>query len=194
MSTAFVTSLAVPRAGILDLFASLLLARAVDECSEAGPGENNLKLVQAFLQATSLTDLVDRPYRAQQRANFMPSASVREQRTQLELEQHASKVRQGVEAMARGFVLRARARLKAVVQDQSLAPRRRPVPDPAGDLRRLARPGPQARAPPSSPTCAGPPAPPEPLKGTVSREKLAEWRDATAKEAWTSAWQSNSAV
>lgn len=194
MSTAFVTSLTVPRTGILDLFTSLLLARAIDVCSKAEPGENNLKLVQAFIKDTGLTDLVDRPYRAQQRANFMPSASVREQRTQLELEQHASKVRQEVEAMARNFVLRARAGLEAVARDPSLAPRH---VDPFRAQRAIFGGGPAGPAGPNPSVVAylrRTPRPPEPLKGKVRKDDLAKWRAATAAEAWTSAWLSQSAV
>jgi len=186
MSTAFVASLAVPRAGILDLFTSLLLTRAIDACSQAQPGENNLKLAQAFLKATSLTDLVDRPYLAQQRANFMPSAAVRRQRTQLELEDHAAKVRQAVEPMAQGFA--PGTGLEAVVRDQSLAPRH---VDPFRAQRAIFGGGP---GPSVVVYLRRTPRPPEPLKGNEKREKLAEWRDATAREAWTSAWQSKSAV
>jgi hypothetical protein len=192
MSTAFVTSLTVPRTEILDLFTSLLLVRAIGACSKARPGENNLKLVQAFLKATRLTDLVDRPYRAQQRANFMPSASVREQRTQLELEQHASKVRQEVEAMAHGFT--PRAGLEAVARDQSLAPRH---VDPFR-AQRVIFGGAPALLDGSNPSVVAylrrTPRPPEPLKGKTRKDDLAKWRAAAAAEAWTSAWLSQSAV
>jgi len=192
MSTAFVASLAVPRAGIVDLFTSLLITRAVNACSAPQADENNLPLTQAFLRATGLTRLVERPYLAQQRANFMPSAAIREQRTQLELEDHAAKVRREVETMAQGFV--PRAGLEAIVRDQSL---------PAGHvspfraLRAIFGTGPAGSAGTGSSVVAflrRTAKPPEPRRGKTSKDELAKWRDASAKEAWTTAWQNKSAV
>lgn len=192
MSTAFVTSLTVPRDAIVDLFAARLLAKAIDECSQPRPDEDNVPLAKAFLQATALTDLVDRPYLARQHANLMPSAKLRRQAGVAELAAHRDLVRQKAEKMARDFD--QSAGLTAVARDPSPGP---VLVDPFRAQRAILGDG-----SPVAPSGVNRsvayylrqiPAPSAPLTGKEKGQQLAKWRADEAKQAWPAAWQDQSA-
>jgi hypothetical protein len=189
MSSAYVTSLTVPRAGIVELFTTLLLAKAIDDCPRRPQGEDNAPLYKAYLEATGLTRLVTRPPLAQQHAGFLPSASQRGQRATAELEHHKTLVREAVAMMAEAFV--PRDGLEAVGQDRSLVNRH---VDPFRAERAIFG-GAGASASMSAVTfLRRTPSPPTPLTGKEKREQLAKWREFATQEAWTAAWQDLSAV
>jgi hypothetical protein len=192
MSTAFVTSLTVPRDAIVELFAARLLAKAVGECAQPRPGEDNVPLAQAFLQATALDELVTRPYLAKQHASFMPSAKLRRQADLAELAGHKAMVREAAAKMARGFD--PTVGLAAVARDRLLAPMHI---DPFRAERAILGDG-------SLATSSGVnrsvvyylrqiSTPPAPLTGKEKGQQLAKWRTDEAEQAWPAAWQDQSA-
>ena len=104
MSTASVASLSVPREEILDIVGAHLLAEAVQAADETLPGEDNARLVRAFLAHTGLSDLEDTPNHARGVAGSAPvgrgrAQALREEARQLE---HSLR-REHVPAMARDF-------------------------------------------------------------------------------------------
>jgi hypothetical protein len=191
MSSAFVTSLTVPRAGIVELFTTLLLATAIDDCSRPEPGEDSGPLYKAFLEATGLTRLVTRPYLGQQHGSFLPGASQRGQRAMAEVEHHKTLVQAEVTKMARGFI--PRDGLEAAVRDRSAAHRH--VSPFQVERAIFGGAGAAAGASLSAVTFLRRiPVPPAPLTGKEKREHLAKWRESAAQEAWTTAWQDQSGV
>jgi Tubulin like len=181
MSTAFVTSLAVPRTGITELFTKCLLAEVIGACAKPRQ-EENLPLVQAFIKKTGLTNLVDRPYLAKKRASFAPGA-MRGVRSQQELEQHTAAVQKTVLDMVHDFA--PRIGLEAVVRDQSQAAG---SVDPFRARRVIFGSGGGSTTISVVTYLRRTPRPVKELKAKPSKEELAEWRKATAEEAWTSAW------
>jgi hypothetical protein len=103
ISTAFVTSLAVPRNGIIELFTKLLIAKAIRAWSKPRPDEDNTPLRDAFLQATNILSLKERPYRAERRADGIRSRRFRGERANEEIKTHSEEVRGEVATMASGF-------------------------------------------------------------------------------------------
>ena len=104
MSTAAVASLSVPRGEILDTVGAHLLSEAVQAAGDGLPGEENARLVRAFLAHTGLADLEDTPNHARGVAGTAPAGrgraqALREEARQLE---HTLR-REHVPAMARDF-------------------------------------------------------------------------------------------
>lgn len=84
-STAAVASLSVPRGEILDILAAHLLSRVVDSATRGRAIENNDPLIKAFLTATGLLPLWERPHdRHSRQTEQMPPGPDRAERMQRE--------------------------------------------------------------------------------------------------------------
>jgi Tubulin like len=100
MSTAAVASLSVPRDEILSLFAARLLSEAVKACDRPQPNEDNVPLLDAFFNATNLTDLDACPHLDSGGAEHLRNPRHRALAAHAEIVGHKDKVSQRVRVMA----------------------------------------------------------------------------------------------
>ena len=192
MSTAFVTSLAVPRAGILDLFTARLISEAI-----------RLAHGQYRTRTTSPSGTPSSGPPAWSSSASVPTAppssaptssgtrGTRAERARKEIEQHTAIVRQEALAMAHGYS--PREGIEAVVHHQSLAPR---YADPFRVVRAILGQGGHATVPGTDTSVVEflyrTPGPARQLDVKNTREQTTQWLDETSKNVWRSEWLAQS--
>lgn len=186
MSTAAVASLSVPRDEILGLFAARLLSEAIEKSGHPQHDENNEPLLDAFFNATNLTDLIARPHLDPRGAEDLRNPRHRALAARGEIDSHKKKVVPRVHEMAREFDPRKGL---AAVARESADPFRaeRAISAHSGQLEasvtvtRFLRQNPANLQPGELP--------PRP-----SEQQVKTWLDANVAAAWFTEWAAQSSV
>ncbi len=186
MSTSAVASLTVPRAEILSLFAARLLSEAIEKIGEPQPDENNEPLLDAFFNATNLTDLLARPPLDSRGAEHLRNARHRALAARAEIDGHRDKVIRRVREMARDFDPRKGL---AAVARESADPFRaeRAIsahsgqPDASVTVTRFLRRNPADLRPGELPPRPG-------------EQQVKTWLDASVDAVWFTEWAAQSSV